>query len=120
MAFSMPEFQPNLLKPKSDGIKKLFPEPIIVIPEGDLKMPFLKSKVLSEKANSSIDNREYEEALPFINELIKRDPFNRDLYKVRIMINIKLNRLELIDQDDNKIIDFAEGYSIDDLNKDQD
>jgi hypothetical protein len=122
IAFSTPSFQPNLCRPKSEEIIKLFPEPILIIISkvDDFKKPFLKSQELSERANSCLDSGKFEEALPFINELIKRDPFNRDLYKVRIMINIKLNRLELVDQDDNKINNFAEEFSIDDLNKDQD
>jgi hypothetical protein len=108
---------------------KLFPEPIIVsIPESllptlskenDSKKTIEKSEELSEKLNSNLNNEKFEEALPFLNELIKRDPFNRDLYKVRIMINIRLNRPELVNQDDNKIFDFAEGFSLDELNKNQ-
>ncbi len=130
IAFSLSGYQPNLCKPKTDEIMKLFPEPILITKkeplldnksnEDDSKIHFKKSEEISEEANSNLDEGKFEAAFPFINELIKRDPFNRDLYKVRIMINIKLNRLELVDQDDNKIIDFAEGYSIDDLNKDQD
>jgi len=129
IAFSLPGFQPNLCKPKSKEIMKLFPEPIIVgIPESLLptlskenaiKKPIEKSEELSERLNSNLRNEKFEEALPFLNELIKRDPFNRDLYKVRIMINIKLNRPELVNQDDNKIFDFAEGFSLDELNKNQ-
>ena len=129
IAFSLPGFQPNLCKPKSQEIMKLFPEPIIVgIPESllptlskenSIKKPFEKSEELSERLNSNLKNEKFEEALPFLNELIKREPFNRELYKVRIMINIKLNRPELVNQDDNKIFDFAEGYSIDELIKDQ-
>jgi tetratricopeptide (TPR) repeat protein len=130
IAFSSAGFQPNLCKPNTKEIKKLFPAPILItIPEPLLgmsskedasKIPFKRSEEISEKANSYLDIGKFEEALPFINELIKRDPFNRDLYKVRIMINFKLNRVELVDQDDNKIIDFAEGFSLDELNKDQD
>ena len=128
IVFSLPGTQLNLCKPKTDEIMKFFPEPILITKReplldtksGDSKIHFKKSEELSEKANSSLDEGKFEEALPFINELIKRDPFNRDLYKIRIMINIKLNRPELVDQDDNKIYNFAEGYSIDDLNKDQD
>ena len=130
IAFSLPGFQPNLCKPKSKEIMKIFPEPIIVtIPESllptltkenDSKIAVKKSEELSEKLNSNLNNEKFEEALPFLNELIKRDPFNRDLYKVRIMINIRLNRPELVDQDDNKIFDFANGFSLDELNKDQD
>jgi hypothetical protein len=129
IAFSLPGFQPNLCKPNSKEIMKLFPEPIIIsIPESllpslskenDSKRPIEKSEELSEKLNSNLKSEKFEDALPFLNELIKRDPFNRDLYKVRIMINIKLNRPELVNQDDNKIFDFAEGFSLDELNKDQ-
>jgi hypothetical protein len=129
IAFSLSGFQPNLCKPKTDEILKLFPVPILITQPGPLagtlskednaKIPFKKNEELSEKVNSMLDKGKFEEALPFINELIKRDPFNRDLYKVRIMINIRLERREFVEQDDNKIIDFAEGYSIDELNKDQ-
>lgn len=130
IAFSLPGFQPNICKPRSREIMKLFPEPILVsiaksLPPDltkdiDSKISFKKSEELSEKLNSNLHNEKFEDALPFLNELIKRDPFNRDLYKVRIMINIRLNRPELVNQDDNKIFDFAEGFSLDDLNKEQD
>jgi hypothetical protein len=129
IAFSLPGFQPMLCKPKSQKIMILFPEPIIVgIPESLLpaitkenaiKNPIEKSEKLSERLNSNLKNEKFGDALPLLNELIKREPFNRELYKVRIMINIKLNKPELVYQDDNKIFDFAEGYSIDELFKDQ-
>jgi hypothetical protein len=128
IAFSLPGFMPNLCRSKSQEIMKLFPEPIIVsIPESllptlskenDSKKPIEKSEELSEKLNSNLNIEKFEDALPILNELIKRDPFNRDLYKVRIMINVRLNRPELVNQDDNKIFDFAEGFSLDELNKD--
>jgi hypothetical protein len=130
IAFSLPGFQPNLCKPKSKEIMKIFPEPILVgIPESlphtltkenNSKISVKESEELSGELNSTLKNEKFEEALPLLNELIKRDPFNRDLYKVRIMINIRLNRPELVEQDDNKIFDFADGFSLDELNKDQD
>ena len=129
IAFSLPGFQPNLCNPGSKDILKLFPEPILVsIPESllanlskenDSRRPIDKSEELSGKLNTNLNNEKFEDALPFLNELIKRDPFNRDLYKVRIMINIRLNRPDLVNQDDNKIFDFAEGFSLDELNMDQ-
>jgi hypothetical protein len=130
IAFSLPGFLPNLCVPKSKEILKYFPEPIVITPPKLLKSDiskendsiqffYVKNEELSEKVNSFMDKGKYEEALPIINELIKRDPFNRDLYKVRIMINIRLERPELVEQDDNKIFDFAEGYSIDELIKAQ-
>jgi hypothetical protein len=85
----------------------------------DSKKPIEKSEELSKRLNSSLKNEKFEDALPFLNELIKRDPFNRDLYKVRIMINIRLNRPELVNQYDNKIFEFADGFSLDEINKDQ-
>lgn len=130
IAFSLSGFQPNLYRPKSKEIQSLFPEPIIITlheqmkselsKEDELKIPFIKTEEISGKANSNLDIGKLEEALPFINELIKRDPFNRDLYKVRIMINIKLKRPELVERDDNKIYNFADGFSLAELNKDQD
>ena len=129
IAFSLPGFKPNLCKPKSQAIINLFPEPIIAgIPqsllptlskENDSKKPIEKSEELAKRLDSNLNNEKFQDALPLLNELIKRDPFNRDLYKVRIMINIRLNRPELVNQDDNKIFDFAEGFSLDELNRDQ-
>jgi hypothetical protein len=111
-------------------IKKLFPEPIVAgIPQSllptlskwnDSKKPIEKNEDLAQKLDSNLYNEKFQDALPLLNELIKRDPFNRDLYKTRIMINIRLNHPELVSQDNNKIFDFAEGFSIDDLNRDQD
>jgi hypothetical protein len=130
IAFSLSGFKPNLCKPKSQMIKKLFPEPIVAgIPQSllptlskwnDSKKPIEKNEDLAQKLDSNLYNEKFQDALPLLNELIKRDPFNRDLYKTRIMINIRLNHPELVSQDNNKIFDFAEGFSIDDLNRDQD
>jgi hypothetical protein len=126
IAFSLSGYQPNIFRPKSKRLKNLFIEPIVIkIPESLLdkeskdSISFIKSSILSEKLNSCLKEERFEAALPLIHELIGRDPFNRDLYKTRIMINTKLNRPELIDQDDNKIFDFAEGFTIDDLNIDR-
>lgn len=129
ISFSLPGFYPILFKPKTRALVALFPDPIrITLPdpllatlskENEGRIWSIKNEVLTEKANTYLDNFKYEEALPYINELIKRDPFTRDLYKVRIMINIKLNKPELVSSDDEKISDFAEGFSIDELNKDQ-
>ena len=129
IAFSLSGYQPNLFKPKSKELQIIFPEAIIITihepmkselsKEDELKITFIKTEEISKKANSNIEFNKLEDALPFINELIKRDPFNRDLYKVRIMINIKLNRPELVEIDDNKIYNFAEGYSLVELNRAQ-
>ena len=115
VGFSRPKYLPNLFIPKSEKFLKLFPKPILIPLESDIHIPFIKSQEISEKANKSLENEKFDEALPFINELIRRDPFNRDLYKTRIMINIRLNRPELVEEDDNKIFNIAEGFSLDEL-----
>jgi hypothetical protein len=128
IAFSLNGFKPDLFIPKSKELMQLFPKPIIITPsdsftvrlsmENNLKQSFIRDEELSQRLNNDLKTNSLEEALSPLNELIKREPFNRDLYKARIMINIRLNRPELVDQDDNKLYDFAEGYSIADLNKD--
>lgn len=129
IAFSFKGFKPNLFIPKSKELMKLFPEPVVITPpesliemtwkEQDRKFTFTTNEELSQKLNSNLEAGDFEKALPTLNELIERDPFNRDLYKVRIMINIRLGRQELAVADDNKLFDFADGFSLDDLNKDQ-
>ena len=129
MSFSLPGFYPIVYKPKARELIALFPDPVLITLPAPLLATLSKENVgkiwaigneeLSLKANACLDSAKYEEALPYINELIKRDPFTRDLYKVRIMVNIKLNRPQLVGSDDDKIYDFAGGFSIDEINKDQ-
>jgi hypothetical protein len=129
ISFSLPGFYPILYMPKAMELVALFPDPVLItLPEPLLatlskenegKIWAIKNEELTLKANAYLDSAKYEEALPYINELIKRDPFTRDLYKVRIMVNIKLNRPQLVGSDNDKIYDFAGGFSIDELNKDQ-
>ena len=129
ISFSLPGFYPIIFKPKTRALVALFPDPIrVTLPEPLLatlskenegRIWAVKNEELTEKANKYLDSAKYEEVLPYINELIKRDPFTRELYKARIMINIKLNKPELVSSDDDKISDFAEGFSINEINKDQ-
>lgn len=57
----------------------------------------------------------FKEALPFINDLIKRNPFNKDLYQYRMRIYSKTNRKDLLDADLQKIRNFIPGTSLNDL-----
>ena len=130
ITFSLPGFIPISYKPKRKELVSLFPDPIAITLPGPLlptlskenegRIWAIKNDELTAKANACLDSAKFEKALPFINELIKRDPFTRDLYKSRIMVNIRLNRPEFVGADDDKLNDFAEGFSISDINKDQD
>jgi hypothetical protein len=129
VSFSLPGVYPALCRPKKKELAAFFPEPVLInLPESLLatlskgnegNKNVIKNDELMEKANAYLDSAKYEEALPYIDEAIKRDPFTRGLYKLRIMINVKLNRPELVARDDDKISDFAEGFSINDINMDQ-
>lgn len=128
ISFSLPGIYPILFRPKTRELAAIFPDPLLVtLPESllatlskqDEGIKVIKNEELTEKANTFLDSAKYNEALPYINELIKRDPFTRELYKARIMINIRLNKPELVGSDDDKIYNFAGGFSIDELNKNQ-
>ena len=128
ISFSLPGIYPILFRPKTRELAALFPDPLLItLPESliatltkqDEVIKDIKNEELTEKANTFLDSAKYDKALPYINELIKRDPFTRELYKARIMINIRLNKPELVGRDDDKIYNFAGGFSIDELNKNQ-
>jgi len=128
IAFSLNKIMPNIFDPRSNQLMKLFPDPIIItLPEPLINSPdnekepkviIPSDEALAQKLNSYLAASDFGTALPLLNELIKRDPFNRELYKVRIMINIKSGKSELASADDNKLFDFAEGFSLNDINKD--
>ena len=72
---------------------------------------------LSEEALADILNRtrSYEDsdsALIAINELIKRNPFNPELYQLRIFLNKRRGNNELVINDLNKMANFAGGVSL--------
>jgi hypothetical protein len=119
---STSNYIPNYYHPLSERFKRFFLEPIIIVRYDNYHQSnfiSIKNQTILDSMNILLDRNEYEESLPFINELIRRDPFNRDLYKVRIMINYNLDRKEQVLSDDNKLIDFAEGYSLDDILRDK-
>lgn len=116
-------FIPNYYRPSTEGLKRYFPEPVFITRyDIDHQSGFevSENQVIHGKLNTLLDSGKYEESLPFINELIRRDPFSRDLYKARIMINFKLERDQQVIADDNKLMNFAEGYSLDDILRDID
>jgi hypothetical protein len=67
------------------------------------------------KCSELIKSSNYEEALNQINELIQRNPFNKDLYQIRMRINQKLKRNDFIIIDTQKLNNFIPGISLDNL-----
>lgn len=129
IAFTASTALPNLYRPEQFKFKSLFPDPVIItIPEKLLRgypaenkkeIKFVKNEFIADSLNKLLEKEEYKEALPVLNELITRDPFSRDLYKVRIMINFMLGKKEQVMKDDERLMDFAGGYSLVDLLRDR-
>lgn len=62
-----------------------------------------------------MSSQRYDEALDLINGLIKRNPYRKELYQYRITIYNKMNRQDLIEADVNKLSNFADGFSLDEI-----
>ena len=128
IAFVTKENAPNIYYPKSKDLSELFVEPIIIKPIDPLsvssersditKISFITNEEIAQQLNALIDSAKYEKALPFVTDLIKRDPFNLELYNVRIMINIRIGNKTAALADGDKIFDFAGGFSLKDILKD--
>lgn len=72
---------------------------------------------LSEEELADIYNRtkaagDLDSAVVAINEMIRRNPFTPELYQIRISLNNKLGKRELVVSDLNRISDFAGGISL--------
>jgi hypothetical protein len=78
------------------------------------KFPLVMSDdSLAVTTDRLIKEGKYKDALEITNQLIKRNPFNKEMYQARIFLYRKTNQNELITSDINKINNFAEGLSID-------
>jgi hypothetical protein len=73
------------------------------------------NEFLIVKCGILIGCERYEEAVPFIDELIRRNPFSKELYQLRILIYRNMGLANLIDEDLEKMTDFAEGLSLDEI-----
>lgn len=77
---------------------------------------------LSARANSdeqvtlglseALTNKDWKGAQAFLNEAIVRNPYVPDLYQLRIMVNTKLGYKELVMEDVNKVSNFMNNMSL--------
>jgi|WetSurMetagenome_2_1015567.scaffolds.fasta_scaffold358849_1 hypothetical protein len=119
IAFTFLGVQPSYCLSELPAFKELFLSPVVFTgySNSPSKKIIVTDETLAEKANTLLGKGDYLGSLPFINDLIRHDPFNKEFYKVRILINSKLNRMDLVDEDNNKINHFAEELSLDDILK---
>lgn len=78
-----------------------------ILPESD--------ETIATRCNELMKKGDYPAALDCLTELIKREPFNKGLYQMRVSINKTLGRNDLILQDVQKMQSFIPGVSLDNL-----
>jgi TonB family protein len=95
---------------------KMFTKPVAIMtfPENDAGILMPKDDTyLSRECSNLVNQGKYEKALKLADEMIRRYPYTKQLYELRILISKKLNKNDNVEQDTRKIKDFAEGLSLD-------
>lgn len=105
---------PVFNSPVSD--KYNFIEPV-VLTAGVWKQEYLPEtdESIATKIGIELKKNEYSEALRYIDESIRRNPFNKELYQLRMSINKRLNNNDLIIKDFQKMQNFIPQVSLDEL-----
>ena len=70
---------------------------------------------IATKLGEALEKNKYSKAQSYIDELIRRNPFNKELYQLRMTNSRKLNKNELIIKDIQKMQNFIPGVSLDEL-----
>ena len=70
---------------------------------------------IATRIGDALQKNEYTEAIGYIDEYIRRNPFNKEMYQLRMSINRKLNEKDLIIKDFQKLQNFILGVSLDEL-----
>lgn len=79
----------------------------------EIKIPWPESnESLGKKLSQLLQEGKYEQSVNFIDELIRRDPNNKGLYQLRITINKRLNRNDLIVRDAIKLQSLNSGITL--------
>jgi hypothetical protein len=64
---------------------------------------------IAESINQGIKNEDYHSAIESIDEAIRRNPYNLQLYQLRIMINSKIGNSDMVQEDALKMRNFVNG-----------
>jgi hypothetical protein len=105
---------PDFNSPVGDNFN--FIEPV-VLTAGVWKQENLPEtdEVVAIKIGLELEKNEYSKALRYIDESIRRNPFNKELYQIRMSVNKKLNKKDLIIKDVQKMQYFIPGVSLGEL-----
>jgi hypothetical protein len=77
-------------------------EPVYLVGFGLGNLP-KSDKIIQARLEKMLEKEDYKKAVASVNELIKRNPFNGQLYKLRMQCNTKLDHLDLVQSDLKKI-----------------
>ena len=94
---------------------RMFIEPVTVKREYSINKDSSKPETdesLAIKCSVLAYSEKYYEALNFIDDLIRRNPFRKEYYQYRIWVCKKLGRMDLIEIDIQKLSNFADGLSL--------
>ena len=70
---------------------------------------------IATKLAKELKKNNYKEALDYVDESIRRNPFNKEMYQLRMTINGKLKNNDLVNKDLQKMQNFIPGVSLDEL-----
>jgi hypothetical protein len=114
VAFCVFNVQKDFLDKNEFPENGMFLKPVVVTgPQVSITPLLREDDYLTKQCLTNIQTGKYKRALPFINELIKRYPYSKDLYQLRLSIAAKLNDKNLILQDTKKISNFDDDLSLD-------
>jgi len=97
---------------------RFFIEPVTITAPNSIKeVAFVpqSDELMAIKCIVLVSSQRYNEALNLINGLIKRNPFKKELYQYRITIYNNINRQDLIEDDVQKLTNFADGFSLEEI-----
>jgi len=77
------------------------------------KVKLESNESIANKIDESVKNNKLEEAVNYMDELIRRNPFLPGIYQLRISLNQRLKKNELVTKDVNKLQNFIPGVSLD-------
>lgn len=92
----------------NDGPRQLISGPEEVTYEDSRR----SDEYIAEKIAEAIQKEKYKVARRYLNEAIKRNPFEPSLYQIRIMVNSRLGDQEETMKDVNKLNNFMNGKSL--------
>ena len=118
IAFTFYGITPHYCDSKTSIYESLFLQPVVITCFQIIQRKeneILDDTTLTDSCNRLLNIGKYSDALQVLNELIKRDPFNKELYKVRIVVNSKLGKNDLVIKDNNLVNNYAEQYSLEEV-----